>query len=168
MALDQVEVMKSFGFDKFAVVGHDRGGRVGHRLALDHADKVTRLAVLDIIPTYYLYTHVDPRVHPGLLPLVQLRAPGAGAGERSQGAVRGAEGARDHRGSDRVPAHVEPARANIHGMCEDYRAGASIDLEHDDADLSQEDRMSADDAVGRSRDRWAASTTCWPSGRSAA
>ena len=58
MALDQVEVMKSFGFDKFAVVGHDRGGRVGHRMALDHADKVTRLCVLDIIPTYYLYTHV--------------------------------------------------------------------------------------------------------------
>ena len=58
MALDQVEVMKSFGFDKFAVVGHDRGGRVGHRMALDHADKITRLAVLDIIPTYYLYTHV--------------------------------------------------------------------------------------------------------------
>ncbi len=54
MALDQVEVMKSFGFDKFAVVGHDRGGRVGHRMALDHADKVTRLAVLDIIPTHYL------------------------------------------------------------------------------------------------------------------
>ena len=44
MALDQVEVMKSFGFDKFAVVGHDRGGRVGHRMALDHPDKVTRLA----------------------------------------------------------------------------------------------------------------------------
>ena len=58
MALDQVEVMKHFGFDKFPVVGHDRGGRVGHRLALDHADKVTRLAVLDIVPTYYLYTHV--------------------------------------------------------------------------------------------------------------
>src|SRR5213076_453244 len=51
-------VMKSFGFDKFAVVGHDRGGRVGHRMALDHPDKITHLAVLDIVPTYYLYTHV--------------------------------------------------------------------------------------------------------------
>src|SRR5687767_4380405 len=58
MALDQVEVMKSFGFDRFAVVGHDRGGRVGHRLALDHPDKVTKLCVLDIVPTHYLYTHV--------------------------------------------------------------------------------------------------------------
>src|SRR6267143_1240458 len=58
MALDQVEVMKHFGFDRFPVVGHDRGGRVAHRMALDHSDKVTKLAVLDIIPTYYLYTHV--------------------------------------------------------------------------------------------------------------
>src|SRR5262249_15112464 len=58
MALDQVEVMKHFGFDRFPVVGHDRGGRVAHRMALDHPEKVTRLAVLDIVPTYYLYTHV--------------------------------------------------------------------------------------------------------------
>src|SRR5512139_2363702 len=58
MALDQVEVMKHFGFDRFPVVGHDRGGRVGHRLVLDHPDRVTKLAVLDILPTYYLYTHV--------------------------------------------------------------------------------------------------------------
>ncbi len=58
MALDQVEVMKHFGIDRFPVVGHDRGGRVAHRMALDHPEKVTKLAVLDIIPTYYLYTHV--------------------------------------------------------------------------------------------------------------
>src|SRR3989441_12664205 len=58
MALDQVEVMKHFGFEKFAVVGHDRGGRVAHRMALDHPDRVTKIAVLDIVPTYYLYTHV--------------------------------------------------------------------------------------------------------------
>src|SRR4029077_13654603 len=58
MALDMVEVMKHYGFSRFPVVGHDRGGRVGHRLALDHADQVTHLVVLDIVPTYYLYTHV--------------------------------------------------------------------------------------------------------------
>src|ERR1700688_4338712 len=52
MAQDQVEVMASLGFQKFAVVGHDRGGRVAHRLALDHADRVTKLAILDIVPTY--------------------------------------------------------------------------------------------------------------------
>jgi len=58
MALDQVEVMKHFGFDRFAVVGHDRGARVTHRLALDHRNAVTRAAVLDIVPTHYFYTHV--------------------------------------------------------------------------------------------------------------
>src|SRR5574341_644772 len=58
MALDQVELMRQFGFDKFAVVGHDRGGRVTHRLALDHPDKVTKAAVVDIVPTYYLYKNI--------------------------------------------------------------------------------------------------------------
>ena len=58
MAVDQIEVMKHFGFDRFAVIGHDRGGRVGHRMVLDHPGKVTKLAVIDIVPTYYLYTHV--------------------------------------------------------------------------------------------------------------
>src|SRR6185437_11718621 len=58
MAQDQVELMRHFGFDRFAVVGHDRGGRVAHRLALDHPDAVTRMSVLDIVPTHYLYTHV--------------------------------------------------------------------------------------------------------------
>ena len=59
MALDQIEVMNHFGFDRFPVVGQDRGGRVGHRLALDYPDKVTRVAVLDIVPTHYHYTHVS-------------------------------------------------------------------------------------------------------------
>jgi haloacetate dehalogenase len=58
MAQDQVEVMKHFGFDKFAAVGHDRGGRVVHRMALDHPDKVTKAAVLDIIPTSHFYKHL--------------------------------------------------------------------------------------------------------------
>src|SRR5688500_9248547 len=59
MALDMVEVMKSFGHTRFPVIGQDRGGRVTHRMALDHPNVVTHAAVLDIIPTYYLYTHVD-------------------------------------------------------------------------------------------------------------
>src|SRR5262249_6908107 len=58
MAQDQVEMMKHFGFDRFAAVGHDRGGRVVHRLALDHADKVTKASVLDIIPTSHFYQHL--------------------------------------------------------------------------------------------------------------
>ncbi len=58
-AQDQVEVMDHFGFKQFAVVGHDRGGRVGHRMALDHAARVTRLTVLDIVPTHKLYHNVN-------------------------------------------------------------------------------------------------------------
>ena len=58
MAQDKVELMRHFGFSRFAVVGHDRGGRVAHRLALDHPAAVTRMSVIDIVPTHYLYTHV--------------------------------------------------------------------------------------------------------------
>src|ERR1700720_4189646 len=58
MAQDQVEVMQHLGFPKFAVVGHDRGGRAAHRLALDHPDALTKLAILDIVPPYTLYQHI--------------------------------------------------------------------------------------------------------------
>ncbi len=59
MALDAVEVMEKLGFRQFAVVGHDRGGRVTHRLALDHPDRVTRVAVFDIVPTIRMFQAVD-------------------------------------------------------------------------------------------------------------
>ena len=59
MAQDQVEVMQSLGFSEFAVVGHDRGARVAHRMALDHAEKVTKLALLDIIPTSTAFANVN-------------------------------------------------------------------------------------------------------------
>src|SRR5471030_1492962 len=59
MALDQIEVMRSCGFERFAVAGHDRGGRVAHRLALDHPEAISRLAVLDIAPTLTMYERTD-------------------------------------------------------------------------------------------------------------
>ena len=136
MALDQVEVMKHFGFDKFPVVGHDRGGRVAHRMALDHADKVTKLAVLDILPTYYLYTHVT-------LDFVRayyhwfnyLRpAPGPENELKAQADQRQAKPMSDVQAEyHRTTSTME----NIHAMCEDYRAAASIDLKHDEADLNK-------------------------------
>ena len=136
MALDQVEVMKSFGFDKFAVVGHDRGGRVAHRLALDHPDQVTRLCVLDIIPTYYLYTHVT-------IDFIQayfhwfnnVRA--APAPENDLLKQYEAQKARVTNEIQLEYLRTSSLPENIHGMCEDYRAGASIDLKHDEADLSK-------------------------------
>src|SRR5687767_6027623 len=154
MALDQVEVMKHFGFDKFPVVGHDRGGRVAHRTALDHADKVTKLAVLDILPTYYLYTHVT-------LDFVRayyhwfnyLRpAPGPENELKAQADQRQAKPMSDVQAEyQRTAGTME----NIHAMCEDYRAAASIDLKHDEADLQKKINVpllalwSAPGAMGR-------------------
>ena len=134
MALDQVEVMRHLGFEKFAVVGHDRGGRVGHRMVLDHADRVTRLAVLDIVPTLYLYTHVT-------LPFVQayyhwfsyLRPSPIPENELKDSIER--QAAKMTSDVDLEYLRVRRDPANIHGMCEDYRASASIDLEHDRADF---------------------------------
>jgi haloacetate dehalogenase len=136
MALDQVEVMKSFGFDKFAVVGHDRGGRVGHRMALDHADKVTKLAVLDIVPTHYLYTHVTIQFVQAYFHWFNyLRA--APGPENDLKAQRDAQKARAANEIQIEYLRTSSDPANIHAMCEDYRAGASIDLEHDEADLAR-------------------------------
>src|SRR4051812_37608664 len=59
MARDQVAVMKALGFERFMVVGHDRGGRVAYRLALDHPDRVEKLAVIDIVPTGEMYRRTD-------------------------------------------------------------------------------------------------------------
>jgi haloacetate dehalogenase len=136
MAFDQVEVMRQLGFEKFSVIGHDRGGRVGHRMALDHPERVTRLAVLDIVPTYYLYTHVT-------LPFVQayyhwfsyLRPSPTPENELKESIERLAPKMTSDVELEYLRVRRDPA--NIHGMCEDYRAAASIDLEHDRADLDK-------------------------------
>lgn len=133
LAQDQVDVMRHFGFERFAVVGQDRGGRVAHRLALDHPEKVTKAVFIDIVPTHYLYTHFS-------IAFVQayfhwfsyLRAAPVPENELlAQAATRSGE---------LSAAQAEYRRTNgtpegVHGMCEDYRAGASIDLAHDEADL---------------------------------
>ena len=136
MALDQVEVMRQLGFEKFAVFGHDRGGRVAHRMALDHPDRVSKLAVLDIVPTYYLYTHVT-------LAFVQayyhwfnyLRAAPAPENQLKEDIERLAPKMTSEVDAEYLRVRRDPA--NIHGMCEDYRAAASIDLDHDKADLDR-------------------------------
>src|SRR6266508_62189 len=120
----------------FTVVATDLGGRVGHRMALDHADRVTRLAVLDIVPTYYLYTHVT-------LEFVQayfhwfnyLRPAPAPENQLKEEVERQANRMTSDVDLEYLRVRRDPA--NIHGMCEDYRAGASIDLEHDKADLDR-------------------------------
>jgi haloacetate dehalogenase len=136
MAQDKVELMRHFGFERFAVVGHDRGGRVAHRLALDHPGAVTRVSVLDIVPTYYLYTNVtkafvDTYFHwflftrPAPFPENIISAD-------PEAYLRGAPA---ELREEYARAMKDPA--NVHGMCEDYRASAGIDMEFDKADLDK-------------------------------
>ena len=149
MALDQVEVMSHFGFEKFAVVGHDRGGRVGHRMALDHSDRITKLAVLDIVPTYMLLHSVNAEVATDFYHWFFLIQP---APFPETLIANNAEFYLKYMMfrnlSGQTPAWMEPEafaeylrcfhdKETIHANCEDYRAGASIDLKHDEEDLTR-------------------------------
>jgi haloacetate dehalogenase len=134
MALDQVEVMRHFGFDRFPVIGHDRGGRVGHRMALDHPNAVSKLSVLDIIPTYYIYTHVTIDFVQAYFHWFNYLRPAPGP-EKQLEASTAAQEARATSDVQIEYLRTSSTPENIHAMCEDYRAGASIDLKHDAADL---------------------------------
>jgi len=142
MALDMIAVMKSFGFDRFPVVGQDRGGRVGHRLAVDHPDTVTKLAVIDIVPTHYHYTHVNiefVQAYPHWFNYLQP-APGP---ENTLKAQNDAAAARATTDAAKEYSRVNTDLANLHGMCEDYRASASVDLKYDDEDLKNGRKITA-------------------------
>jgi haloacetate dehalogenase len=137
----------ALGFEKFAVAGHDRGARVGHRLALDHPDRVTKLALLDIAPTLAMYERADMAfasayyhwfflIQPFDLPERLIGADPDYYLEKKIGKWSKNEGAFD------AAALAEYKRcfrdpATIHATCEDYRAAAGIDLEHDRADLNR-------------------------------
>ncbi|NNG05619.1 MAG: alpha/beta hydrolase [Inquilinus sp.] len=147
MAADQVAVMAALGFDGFAVIGHDRGGRVAHRMALDHPDAVERLAVLDIVPTLTVFETVDQAVATGYYHWFFLIQPeplperliGADpefylrrkVGQWSEGGFSFDEVAL----GEYIRCFSDPA--TIHASCEDYRAAATIDLEHDRADADR-------------------------------
>jgi len=138
--------MTALGYETFAVAGHDRGARVTHRLCLDHADRVTRAAVLDIVPTHTMFTRFQSAIamsyyhwtflaQPTPLPerLIgsdpdfyldwKLGAWGTGLDAFAPEALA------EYRRAFRDPAC-------IHATCEDYRAAATIDLVHDEADLT--------------------------------
>ncbi|MGP4016060.1 alpha/beta fold hydrolase [Saccharopolyspora sp. 5N708] len=147
MARDQLLVMRALGFERFGVAGHDRGGRVAHRLALDAPEAVSAVAVLDIVPTRYAFAHADKAFGLGYYHWFFLAA-GGGIPERLIGAdpefwIRARMTAR-HRGG--VPfdaaAMAEYVRCfsaaeAIAASCADYRAAATIDLEHDQADAGR-------------------------------
>jgi haloacetate dehalogenase len=145
MALDQVEVMHALGYDRFAVAGHDRGARVTWRLAVEHPDRVTRAVVLDIVPLPYSmvtrefatdYFHWFFLIQPSPFPETlignnaefYLRSrflrPTGGTGVITPEAF-----------AEYLRCFKDPA--TIHATCEDYRAGATIDLQHSSEDAKK-------------------------------
>jgi haloacetate dehalogenase len=144
MAQDQVEVMASLGFQKFAVVGHDRGGRVVHRMALDHADRVTKAAVLDIVPTYKLFHPVTKEFatsnYHWFFLLQKPPFPETMIGNSVDFYLKSRFGRlpADKLSPDAYAEYYRCFRdpAVIHASSEDYRAAATIDLDHDAADLT--------------------------------
>jgi haloacetate dehalogenase len=148
MARDMVQMMRTIGFDRFSVVGHDRGGRVAYRLALDHADCVERLGLFDVIPTCEAFDRADARFALAFWPWSLLAQP-APLPERLVSAAPDAiiDNALGEWGSDlsTFPADVRQQYVNalrtpeaVHAICEEYRAAATLDRAHDD-----EDRRSA-------------------------
>ncbi len=143
MADDMVSAMSSLGFDSFAVVGHDRGGRVGHRMALDHRGCVTKLAVLDILPTRHLFSTVDRDLAMAYYHWFFLAQP-YDFPEKLIGnnrayyleALFGRYGSTVETFAPGALAEYERCfdERTVHASCEDYRAAASIDLAHDDSD----------------------------------
>ena len=144
MAQDQVEMMQRLGFEQFFLAGHDRGGRVGHRMALDHPERVKKLAVLDIVPTRTMFAQVNQylaTVYYHWFFLIQpFDLPERMIGADPEFFLRnffsrlGADTLAPEAVAEYVRAFRDPAV--IHASCEDYRAAASIDLEHDAADLA--------------------------------
>ncbi len=144
MAQDMVIVMERLGFSHFSVAGHDRGGRVAYRMALDHPGRVDRLAVLDIVPTGTAWDRADADFALGFWPWSLLAQPQP-LPERVLAAAREAivDAALGGWGSPAAvfpavvrAAYVEALRdpSHVHAICEEYRAAATLDRQHDEAD----------------------------------
>ena len=155
MAADLVALMRQLGHTRFGLVGHDRGGRVAHRLALDHADAVHKLCVIDIAPTLDMYDATDMRfarayyhwfhlIQPHPLPETMiggcapayLRAKLGGWGAGGTGYIE-PEALAEYERNFCTPEA-------IHAACEDYRASAGIDLDHDRAARAAGDKIACD------------------------
>lgn len=153
MADDQVGLMRELGFDRFAVVGHDRGARVAHRLCLDHPGEVSRAAFLDIVPTRHVFTHVDralAQAYEHWFFLIQEadfpeRLIGSDPAYyllRKMAQWSGGEGLEAFAPevvAEYVRCFSDPEV--IRATCEDYRSAASIDLEHDEVDAALGQRL---------------------------
>jgi len=138
MAEDQIAVMRQLGFDRFGVAGHDRGGRCAYRMALDHPECVGKLAVLDIVPTGEAFRRANMAFGLGYWHWFFLAQPDP-LPERMIGANPDNfyfRGPRDLFDSEALADYLRCVRnpETIHAMCEDYRAGATIDFALDEAD----------------------------------
>ncbi len=144
MGQDQLDVMTHLGFDKFFVGGHDRGGRVGYRMALDHPQRVVKLASFDVIPTHYVLTHITREwalnsyhwffmAQPYDIPEQFF------AGKERYYIDKKLTKMGIGKGGFTPATLAEYARCctaeNLHAVCEDYRAAATLDFEMDRADL---------------------------------
>ncbi|HEV2094798.1 MAG TPA: alpha/beta hydrolase [Rubrobacter sp.] len=145
MARDQISVMRHFGFECFDLCGHDRGGRVGYRMALDHPEAVTKLAVLDIVPTWEAFSRADMSfgmgywhwfflAQPHDLPERLLAADPENALFRGGVEAFSPEALEEYKRCLRDPA-------TVHAICEDYRAAATVDFAHDAEDREAGNRI---------------------------
>jgi len=148
MAADQIGLMRRLGFQRFHMVGHDRGGRTGYRMALDHPGAVRALVVMDIVPTYTMFMETNRQLAASYWHWYFLSQPEPFP-ERMIGndpdffyetclVGWGATGISDF--DEEMLAEYRRAWRDpgmIHGSCSDYRAAASIDIEHDAADIGR-------------------------------
>jgi len=146
MAKDQVKLMRQLGHQRFSVIGHDRGGRVAHRMALDNPDVIERIAVVDIAPTATMYAKTDMEfarryfwwfflIQPAPLPETLISAD-PGYFLRTHIRTQLADPDAGHVSEDVFEEYLRcyQQAETISAVCEDYRAAATIDLEHDAAD----------------------------------
>ncbi len=155
MAKDAIALMAALGHDRFAIAGHDRGGRVAYRLALDHPDRVTKIAVLDISPTGEMWAGMDAAramavyhwmflAQPEPLPETLISAAPDFYLNHTLASWTGDASLKSF-APDALEAYRAAFRdpARVHAMCEDYRAGATIDRALDDADRAAGRRIAA-------------------------
>jgi len=145
MARDQIEAMQALGFERFAVVGHDRGGRCAYRMALDHPERILALSVLDIIPTAEHFQRTDMAFAMGYWHWFFLAQPYP-VPERLIQSDPDVFYLRRGRDMFDPAALAEYRRCytnpdTIHAMCEDYRAGATIDMRLDEIDQKERRRI---------------------------
>jgi haloacetate dehalogenase len=151
MAGDMVRLMDRLGHGRFAVAGHDRGGRVAYRMALDHPDRIDHVAVLDILPTATVWQRADARLTLGYWPWSLLAQPaplperliGAAPEAVVDDALGGWGSPSTTFGPEIRAAYIDALRdpEHVHAICEEYRAAATLDREHDEADRAAGHRI---------------------------